>query len=85
MPELPEKDITRQGIEPHLLDQSIKQVPVYQWPLLWTMPKQIKHLKDQPMHAVDRCDKCILIKTPVGDSHHREKKRRPSMDKTLDS
>lgn len=68
MPELPEVETTRRGIEPYLLDQSIKQVTVHQWQLRWPIPKQIKLLKDQQIHAVARRGKYILIKTAIGQA-----------------
>jgi len=68
MPELPEVETTRRGIEPYLLDQSVSEVIVHQWQLRWAIPKQIHQLKDQRIHAVDRRGKYILIKTDPGQA-----------------
>lgn len=68
MPELPEVETTRRGIEPYLLDQSVTKLTIHQWQLRWAIPKAIKQIKDQPIKAVDRRGKYILIKTEVGQA-----------------
>ena len=66
MPELPEVETTRRGIEPYLLDHRITKLTIHQWQLRWAIPKQIKHITNQTITAVDRRGKYILIKTENG-------------------
>lgn len=66
MPELPEVETTRRGIEPFLLKQSISKITVHQWQLRWRIPDAIKKLKGQPIRSVDRRGKYILICTDIG-------------------
>lgn len=68
MPELPEVETTRRGIEPYLLDQSINHLTIHQWQLRWAIPKNIVQIQNQRITAVDRRGKYILIKTPVGQA-----------------
>ncbi len=68
MPELPEVETTRRGIEPYLLDQSITSLTIHQWQLRWAIPKTIKQLKNQTIISVDRRGKYILIKTKIGQA-----------------
>lgn len=68
MPELPEVETTRRGIEPYLLDQSVAKLTIHQWQMRWPIPKTIRLLKDQRIKAVDRRGKYILIKTDIGQA-----------------
>lgn len=68
MPELPEVETTRRGIEPYLLNQSVSKLTIHQWQLRWAIPKTITQIKDQRITAVDRRGKYILIKTDVGQA-----------------
>jgi len=68
MPELPEVETTRRGIEPFLLERSIKKLTVHQWQLRWPIPPGINKLKGQTINSVDRRGKYILIKTAVGQA-----------------
>lgn len=66
MPELPEVETTRRGIEPYLLNATITSITVHQWQLRWAIPKSIKQLKNQTINAVNRRGKYILIETDTG-------------------
>lgn len=68
MPELPEVETTRRGIEPYLLNESVTNLAIHQWQLRWAIPKSIKQLKHQQITAVDRRGKYILIKTIPGQA-----------------
>lgn len=68
MPELPEVETTRRGIEPYLLNASVTALTIHQWQLRWPIPKQINRLKDQKISAVSRRGKYILIKTAAGNA-----------------
>ncbi len=66
MPELPEVEVTCQGIRPYLLNHAITQVVVRQPQLRWPVPTQAlkKHLTDQPVLAITRRGKYIVIHVP---------------------
>ncbi|MDF1654695.1 MAG: bifunctional DNA-formamidopyrimidine glycosylase/DNA-(apurinic or apyrimidinic site) lyase [Coxiellaceae bacterium] len=67
MPELPEVETTRRGIEPHLIDQRIKQVIVRQPQLRWPIPSDINEImRQQTVHSVTRRSKYLLINTSNG-------------------
>lgn len=68
MPELPEVETTKRGIEPYLLKQHIKAVTVFQWQMRWPIPKKIQRLEGQEITAVDRRGKYILLKTDIGQA-----------------
>jgi formamidopyrimidine-DNA glycosylase len=65
MPELPEVETTKRGIEPFLLQQVITQVIVRDGRLRW--PAQVpQSLVGQPISHVGRRAKYILLTTPIG-------------------
>ena len=67
MPELPEVETTRRGIEPHLLNQTITGAVVRQGQLRWPVPRALqKKIMGQKIHAVDRRGKYILLKLDTG-------------------
>jgi formamidopyrimidine-DNA glycosylase len=67
MPELPEVETARRGIEPHLVGQRIAGVTIRQRQLRWPVPATlIKALPGQTIRAVERRAKYILIKTDAG-------------------
>lgn len=68
MPELPEVETTRRGIEPYLLNESVDSLTIHQWQLRWAIPKNINQLKDQSINAVKRRGKYILIRTHAGQA-----------------
>lgn len=67
MPELPEVETTRRGIEPHLLHRTITDIIIRQPSLRWPVPKQLG-LKacDQKIQQVDRRGKYLLIRLGTG-------------------
>jgi len=68
MPELPEVETTRRGIEPYLAGHAVKALEIHQWQLRWPIPKSISKLKDQKIVSVDRRGKYILIRTAAGQA-----------------
>lgn len=67
MPELPEVETTRAGIEPHIIQQKVTQVIVRQANLRWPIPSELKSaLKNQCIQAVLRRGKYLLLKTDAG-------------------
>jgi len=67
MPELPEVEITRRGIEPHIYNQTITQVVIRQSQLRWRIPKIIEsELAQQVIQSVTRRGKYLLLNTARG-------------------
>lgn len=66
MPELPEVEVSRQGISPHLEKQILTRVVVRQRQLRWPVPDEILQLQQQPVLAITRRAKYLLIKLPAG-------------------
>lgn len=66
MPELPEVETTRSGIEPHIKGQTITQVIVRQPKLRWAVPDEIQRLVGCEVREVGRRGKYILIDTEQG-------------------
>ncbi len=67
MPELPEVETTRRGIEPHIDGRSITAVTIRQPRLRWPIPQQVsKSLPGARVQAVSRRGKYLLITTSSG-------------------
>lgn len=55
MPELPEVETTRRGIEPHIVGQQVDQLIVRQPKLRWPVPEQLSdYLKGKIIESVQR-------------------------------
>ena len=68
MPELPEVETTRRGIEPHIINQKITQVVVRERRLRWTIPDELDVLaSEQHIKAVKRRAKYLLIELESGN------------------
>jgi formamidopyrimidine-DNA glycosylase len=67
MPELPEVETTRRGIQPALVGRSLTNVIVRDPRLRWPVPKTLgKNLIGQTISDVSRRGKYLLIKTAAG-------------------
>ena len=67
MPELPEVETTRRGIEPHLLKQTVAQVVIRNRNLRWPISRQLaSDIKNQTIQSIDRRGKYLLLKTDKG-------------------
>ena len=67
MPELPEVETTRRGIEPYLTGSKIKDIIIRQRKLRWPIPRQLeKELTGQQVRSVTRRGKYLLLNTDVG-------------------
>lgn len=67
MPELPEVETTRRGIEPHLNRQTIKAIVIRQRALRWPVPKQLEQkARNQKIQSVDRRGKYLLLRLETG-------------------
>ena len=67
MPELPEVETTRRGIEPVLLNKTVSGVIIRQRQLRWSIPNEIdNHLPGTTFHAVRRRAKYLLLECDHG-------------------
>ncbi len=67
MPELPEVETTRRGIEPHLVNRTVSAVVVRDKRLRWPVPRAlIETLPGQRINSVTRRGKYLLLHTPAG-------------------
>jgi formamidopyrimidine-DNA glycosylase len=67
MPELPEVETTRRGIEPHLLNHTLTGAIVRQHQLRWPVPRGLaKKVSGQTIHTVTRRGKYLLLRLDQG-------------------
>jgi formamidopyrimidine-DNA glycosylase len=67
MPELPEVESTRRGIEPWLVGRRIEALTVREWRLRWRVPRSLpSKLGGARVHSVGRRAKYLLIGTDAG-------------------
>lgn len=67
MPELPEVETTRRGIEPHLIGRTVTAIKIRQRQLRWPIPRTLdKQLPGQVIRAIARRAKYILLQTDAG-------------------
>lgn len=67
MPELPEVETTRRGIEPHVVGQRVRRVIVRDARLRWPVPEDLDvRLSGQRIEAVERRAKYLLIRAESG-------------------
>jgi len=66
MPELPEVEVSRMGITPHLVGQTIAQMTFRTPKLRWDIPQELKKLEGQVIRNISRRAKYLLIETDVG-------------------
>ena len=67
MPELPEVEVTRLGITPHLEGKKVSAVKVLDGRLRWPVPSSLpKSLPGQKVHSIERRGKYLLIEFDTG-------------------
>lgn len=66
MPELPEVEVSCQGIRPHLVGQTIKSIDARVPKLRWPIPDEFKRLGQCQILSVSRRAKYILLETTQG-------------------
>ncbi|MDH3514813.1 MAG: bifunctional DNA-formamidopyrimidine glycosylase/DNA-(apurinic or apyrimidinic site) lyase [Gammaproteobacteria bacterium] len=67
MPELPEVETTRRGVEPHLIGRRVARVVVRNPRLRWRVPdKIVRELPGQTVQSVGRRGKYLMFTTPAG-------------------
>ena len=69
MPELPEVETSRRGIEPHIVDTTISRVVIRERSLRWPVAKDVdRNLPGQTVTSVGRRAKYLLINTETGSA-----------------
>ncbi|MDX1343840.1 MAG: DNA-formamidopyrimidine glycosylase family protein, partial [Reinekea sp.] len=67
MPELPEVETTRRGIEPHIKNRRISRIVVRDARLRWPIPDELDEWsRDQTVLSVERRSKYLLIRLERG-------------------
>jgi len=67
MPELPEVEITRRGIAPHITGSRITGITVRESRLRWPIPPELEHrIYGQRIDSVERRGKYLLLRTTAG-------------------
>ncbi|MDO6706294.1 bifunctional DNA-formamidopyrimidine glycosylase/DNA-(apurinic or apyrimidinic site) lyase [Photobacterium sp. 1_MG-2023] len=66
MPELPEVEVSRMGITPHVVGQTVTRVTVRNPSLRWPVPAELKLLEGQMIRGVERRAKYLLLETDAG-------------------
>ena len=67
MPELPEVETPRRGVEPHCLNRTVERVKVRDARLRWPVPDTLPTvLRGQVITAVERRGKYLLFRTSTG-------------------
>jgi formamidopyrimidine-DNA glycosylase len=66
MPELPEVEVCRLGITPHIISQQVTKVIVRDKRLRWPIPDEVSSVEGLQVLAVDRRSKYLLLRFPTG-------------------
>ena len=66
MHELPEVEVSRLGISPHMLKQTVKQVRVHQTQLRWPVPDDVYQLEGKVINEISRRAKYLMISVDSG-------------------
>ena len=67
MPELPEVETSRRGIEPHVVDATVSRVVIRERSLRWPISRSVdRKLPGSTITSVDRRAKYLLINTTAG-------------------
>lgn len=68
MPELPEVEVSRLGISPHLVGGTIESLVFRTAKLRWPIPAELKQLEGQKIMAIHRRAKYLIIETAIGSA-----------------
>ena len=68
MPELPEVEVSRMGISPHLVGQTIKSITFRTPKLRWDIPQELKQLEGEVIEQITRRAKYLVIQTKAGNA-----------------
>ncbi|MGB4858842.1 MAG: bifunctional DNA-formamidopyrimidine glycosylase/DNA-(apurinic or apyrimidinic site) lyase [Dokdonella sp.] len=68
MPELPEVETTRRGLEPHLVGRRVVDLIIRQPKLRWPVAAGLQQLRGQRIESVERRAKYLLVATAPGSA-----------------
>ena len=68
MPELPEVETTRRGIEPHLVGMTVRELIIRRRDLRQAVPQSIQDIEGKIIHSVSRRAKYLLV--TLDEEHH---------------
>ena len=66
MPELPEVEVSRMGISPHVTNQTVTKIIVRNPKLRWPVPEEISQIEGQVIRRVTRRAKYLMLETDAG-------------------
>lgn len=66
MPELPEVEVSRLGVTPHLLNNKISHIIIRERRMRWPIPEEVQHAEGQVITAIRRRAKYLLLDTDAG-------------------
>ena len=66
MPELPEVEITRLGVEARFVEKRLTNIEIRQPRLRWPVPEDIKHVEGQRLESAERRSKYLLLNFQSG-------------------
>ncbi|PSW04926.1 bifunctional DNA-formamidopyrimidine glycosylase/DNA-(apurinic or apyrimidinic site) lyase [Photobacterium lipolyticum] len=66
MPELPEVEVSRMGITPHVVGQTVTQIIIRNSRLRWPIPEDIQQIEGQVIRSIRRRAKYLLLQTDAG-------------------
>ncbi|BBN82913.1 formamidopyrimidine-DNA glycosylase [Pseudoalteromonas sp. A25] len=66
MPELPEVEVSRLGISPHIEQQTVDKVLIHNASLRWPVPDEVKSIEGLTINSVRRRAKYLLLDTKKG-------------------
>ncbi|GAA0817843.1 bifunctional DNA-formamidopyrimidine glycosylase/DNA-(apurinic or apyrimidinic site) lyase [Colwellia asteriadis] len=66
MPELPEVEVCRLGISPHIINQQVTKVVVRNASLRWPIPESVQKITGQVVQSVERRSKYLLLRFSTG-------------------
>ncbi|UJF19265.1 bifunctional DNA-formamidopyrimidine glycosylase/DNA-(apurinic or apyrimidinic site) lyase [Vibrio sp. SS-MA-C1-2] len=68
MPELPEVEVSRMGITPHLTSHRVTDVILRHHQLRWPIPDELQLLKGQVIRHISRRAKYLILETDIGSA-----------------
>ncbi|WP_047049083.1 bifunctional DNA-formamidopyrimidine glycosylase/DNA-(apurinic or apyrimidinic site) lyase [Vibrio mexicanus] len=68
MPELPEVEVSRMGISPHLIGETIQSFTFRTPKLRWEIPQELKQLEGQAIKSISRRAKYLVLETDAGNA-----------------
>lgn len=68
MPELPEVEVSRMGISPHLVGETVAKITLRTPKLRWDIPAELKQMEGQVIRNISRRAKYLLIETDIGSA-----------------